>query len=161
MADTVPASAVRAKPSKALKDFFAEVNVGFLEDVFELRGHKWTMRTPTPDEESWSDRYTQADTAMSFISSQRLARLSVAIKAIDNTPLENMYEYNDDMPAEDKKLLAAEPERKRYWTYAQLMASLAADIPPPVVRELWTKYELLLKRQEAALSGAIATGPNS
>jgi hypothetical protein len=161
MADLIPASAGRAKPNKVLKDFFEEVKVGFLEDTFTLRGHKWTMRTPTPDEEAWADRSIQSDTAASFVSSQRIARLSIAIKAIDGTPLESMYEYQDDMSSEDRKLLNEQPERKRYWLYAQLLTSLASDIPPPVIRELWEKYETLIKRQEKALSEAVEAGPNS
>lgn len=159
MADEIAAGVGRAKPNKALKDFFAEVSVGFLEDTFELRGHKWTVRTPTPDEEAWADKYVQADTAMSFVSTQRLARLAVSIKSIDGNLLESMYDYPEDISSDDRKLLT-QPERKRYWVYAQFMASLSADVPPPVIRELWDKYEVLMKRQDEALKKAIETIPN-
>jgi hypothetical protein len=159
MADVIAAGFGRAKPNKALKDFFEEVKVGFLEDTFELRGHTWTIRTPTQDEESWADKYVQADTAMSFVSTQRIARLAVAIKSIDGNSIESMYSVPDDMSADDRKLLA-QPERMRYWTYAQFMASLSTDVPPPVIRELWQKYEMLTERQDAALKKAVEAGPN-
>lgn len=160
MADNIAAGVGRAKPSKVLKDFFAEVKVGFLEETFELRGHKWTMRTPTPDEEAWADRFVQTDSTMSFMSTQRITRLAVVIKAIDGTLLDALFDYPDDMTAADKKVLE-EPDRKRYWLYAQLMASLSTDIPPQVLRELWEKYETLTKRQDEALKEATELGPNS
>ena len=159
MADPA-AGAGRAKPNKALKDFLDEVKVGFIEETFVVRGHKWLMRTPTPDEEAWADKYVQADSAMSFVSSQRISRLAISIKAIDGTPLEAMYDFPEDMD-EDMRKAMKEPERKRYWAYSQLMASLAADVPPPVLRELWDKYDSLVKRQDVALSKVVEAGPNS
>lgn len=161
MADPTPAGAGRAKPNKVLQDFFDEVSVGFIEDTFKLRGKKWTIRTPTPDEEAWADRYIQPDSALSYIATQRISRLAVGIKSIDDVPLADLYSYPDDMTAEVRKTLDGDPDRKRYWLYSQLMASLAADVPPPIIKKLWEKYDALMSRQSKALDEAIDTGPNS
>jgi hypothetical protein len=161
MADPTPAGAGRAKPNKILQDFFAEVSKGFIEDTFKLRGKTWTIRTPTPDEEAWADKYVQPDSALSYVATQRISRLAVGIKAIDGTPLDGLYSYPDDMTVEIRKQLDADPDRKRYWLYGQLMASLASDVPPPVIKNLWEKYDALIGRQSKALEEAVATGPNS
>ena len=159
MADA-SAGAGRAKPNKILQDFFDDVKVGFIEDTFELRGKTWTIRTPTPDEESWADRYVQADTALAFVSTQRISRLAVAIKSINGVSIDGLYSYPDDMPTETRKLMDSDPDRKRYWLYGQLMASLASDVPPPVVKQLWDRYDALIDRQTKALSEVAEPGAN-
>jgi hypothetical protein len=150
----------KSKVHAALSKFKEEVKKGFLEKVVEIAGTKFTLQTPTEDEEVWSDTYTRPTSAISYMSSRRAPRLSVAIKKVNDIPISDIFTPSDSTSDEEKEKLK-EPETKRYWLYLQMMAFLAEEIPPPVVEKLYEAYEELLKERTSALDTVIGLSPNS
>jgi hypothetical protein len=160
MADTKPAD-LRAKRHKLLADFTDEVKVGFIEDTYEVRGHKWLIRTPTEDETCWADRYIQSSSPIAFVSSRRAPKLAVGIKALDGVPTSELFQYPTDMEDSVRTALDQDKAQKQYWLYSQMLTYLVESVPTPVVEELYAKYEELVKRQYKALEEAARPGPNS
>ena len=77
---------------KLLADLAAEVDQGFLEDTFDILGHKYTMRLLSDGETNWKNRYIDGlSSALSIISQRRAATLAIAIRIIDGHNVESLY----------------------------------------------------------------------
>ena len=154
------ADKVKAKLHAALSRFKEEVKKGFIEKTVEISGTKFTLHTLNEDEEVWADTYTRPTSPMSYLSSRRAPRLSVAIKAVNDVPVAELFTAPDDLSDDEKEKLK-DSSTKRYWLYLQLMAFLAEDVPSSVVEKLYAEYETLLKERDESLDAAIKQSPNS
>lgn len=159
MAD-VPNSDPRAKRHKVLDDFFAEVKKGSLSVVVEVQGAKFKLETPTEDDEVWADSFIRPSTTLSFFSSRRAPRLACAIREVNGVALSDLFTYPADMDKDTVARFDKDAVAKKYWLYSQLMWFLADSVPPPVIAELYGKYDELLKRRDAALSLAATADAN-
>ena len=150
----------QARRHSALKNFFEDVKKGFLKEDVVLAGHKFTIHTLNDEEESWSDGFIRSTSAVSYVSSRKDPRLSCAIKAVDDIPVDQLFEPDTSMSDSERERIK-EPTAKLYWLRLQLMLFLSKEIPPPVTDALYKKYEELSSKRDEALSTALKIGPNS
>jgi hypothetical protein len=154
------ADKTKAKLHTALSRFKEEVKKGFIEKTVTISDTTFTLHTPTEDEEVWADTYTRPTTPLSYLSSRRAPRLSVAIKKVNGVAIDDLFTLEDGATDEEKDRLK-DPQAKRYWLYLQLMAFLASDVPPPVMEKIYSEYEDLLKERDTSLKAATDESPNS
>lgn len=141
----------RAKRSAKLELLKEELKKGFIEEEFEVGGHKWRLRTLTEDDECWADTYLRTMSTAAILSSRKAPRLAVSIVSLDGELTKDMFGIPDDMPAEAKKDLQDNPVRFKYWLYDQMLYFLLEEGNRSFVNGLWEKYEALTtKREESA-----------
>lgn len=149
-----------APANKVWDDFLADVNKGFIEDTFTVHNHKFVMRTPSEDDEIWASTFVKANTPAAYQASRRVPALAIAIKSIDGVVTDKMFSYPDDMQENERKVYDTDTVQRHYWVCTQLMYKLA-QLPPPVVGELFVKYEDLVRRRNEALTEGIKQTKNA
>jgi len=136
-----------AKRHKLLQDIDTQIGGMEIDDTFEVAGNKYRMSTLTSDEEVWADSYCNMSSEISAFSSLRVPRLAASIKAIDGTPVEELFEFSDEMEKADIEYHSASQYRKRYWVMNQLMLWLG-DRSSKLTKELWANYTKLVERRD-------------
>jgi hypothetical protein len=142
--------------SGVLKDLESVLQKSYVEEIVEVGGFKFTLRTLTEDEEIWSDSHMKMDTKnpMLISTSKRDARLAAAIKAVNGVPVESMFKFKENADKDYntfKNETLADPIRHRNWVMAQMLWFLAANGFRNFIAELGDHYYRLAERQDEVL----------
>jgi len=136
---------------QSLMDFQKEMKSQLLEDTFEVRGKRWTMRLLNEEETLWATSMMNTSTIVTSAVSAQLAHLAMGIREIDGSPI---YEYfTEDWDKLEDRERAALLEMNRYalkYFVAEHMHSFLAEMPPEVTNDLWECWNKLLERREDA-----------
>lgn len=148
-----------APTPKVLAEFFNQVKKGFIDETVKVQGFEFVISTPTEDAETWADNFIKPNSPVAFLSSRRVPRLAVAIRSINGQPVDTMFSYPSGMTKAERDRIEESEDNKRYWVYSQLMAQLA-QLPPPVIEELYKHYSKLLDKRDTILSEVVGADPN-
>jgi hypothetical protein len=151
---------------QSLIDFQTEMKGLLLEDTFQVRGKRWTMRLPNEEEQTWITSMLNMSTTMSTYMSTRLAALAMGIKKIDGN---DIYDYfmEDWFKLEESERRALENMNKysRKYFVAEHLHEMLAEMPSEVINDLWEKWQELEDRrrsaQETAKKSSGETSPTS
>lgn len=139
--------AENSKKHKVLQDLKREIQIGFIDQDFEVKGHKFKIKTLNEEEETWSDQFIQASgTTYSMIVSARAPKLAVAITHVDGVPVSELFDYPDEWTVEQKRELDANPLRKKFWLRTQMMTFLQ-DLDRDTTVELFKAFKTLDDRR--------------
>jgi hypothetical protein len=141
-----------AKRHRILETIRKELAVGFLEKTVDIGEHKFHLRTLNEDDEVWADQFIRAITASSLISSRRAPRLAAAIKSIDGIPLEELFQYPDEMDKLVKVEMDNNKVAKKYWLYGQMLQFLTEDSIRVFIAQLFEAFEKLEEERGEALN---------
>jgi len=70
-------------------------------------GHVYTFKSLNEEEECWKDRYVQIDSPLAMASTKRAPILSIALRALDKVPVDQLFTDLVVLDEEDKKFLIA------------------------------------------------------
>jgi hypothetical protein len=136
-----------AKRNPVLLKLHEQLNGMKLDKSISVAGTDFYMTTLTSDESVWADSHTNMNTEISFLSSQRVPRLAASIKRINGKPVEELFEFPDDMSEEDRKYHSQNQYRKRYWVMSQMLSFLSEQ-SDPFIMDLWEHYATLIKDRD-------------
>lgn len=136
---------VTAKRHSVLDNLKKDLSVGRLEVEVTVSAHKFKIGTINEDLESWADRYISAVNMAAMLTSRRAPRVAAAIISIDDVPVSQLFQFQDDMPKEERKRLEDNPHLLEYWRRDQLMLFLAQEGNRQFIVEL---YEALIKLED-------------
>lgn len=142
---------VKAKKHPVLQALKQELAKGFIEDEFTISNHKFKLHTLNEDEETWSDSFVRPVSLTAAISSRKAPRLACSISALDGVPVDQLFQYPDDMKEDERKAMDENAVAKRYWVRDQMLYFLAEESFRPFINELAEKFNELEKRREEAL----------
>jgi hypothetical protein len=148
-------NAKRSAALSVLDDLADELDKGFLEGTFPIRGIQWTMRLLQDHERNWANGYLKATSLQSMVTSVRAPTLAIGIRKINGLDVEAFFiqtweEQAKVLSAVEKQILAAtNPYVKQYYFAEQLFAWLSIR-PPTFVQELWDKWMELENRRDEA-----------
>jgi hypothetical protein len=136
----------KEKLPKLLADLASEIDKGFLEEEFEVAGHKYKIRLLTDGEVNWKNRFIDGlSSALSMMSQRKSATLAIAIREIDGNavvdifrPEEGTKEFDiwKDMTAIERKFAAAK-------SLYDFLSNRTGDF----TGELFTKFAALEERR--------------
>jgi hypothetical protein len=135
-----------AKRNELLMNLSEQLSGMKVNTTAEIVGHKYYMETLTADESVWADSHTNMNSEVSFVSSQKAPRIAAAIKRIDGKPVEELFEFPEDMDEELKKYHTSTQYRKRYWVMAQIFTWLSEQADP-FIDALWTEYAAMADKR--------------
>ena len=137
------------KRNKLLNDINKQLGGLELETVYEFNDHKYRLKSLTNDEEIWSDTYANLGSEISAFTSLRSPRLAAAISHIDDIPVDDLFEFPDEMSEAEKKVHTGSKYNKRYWIMSQMLLFLG-DKPSNFINEMWKHYSenVMQKREE-------------
>jgi hypothetical protein len=141
----------KAKRHSVLEVLRQELSLGFLERTFELKGHKFVLRSPTEDDEVWADAFVRSNTPMAMLTSRKAPRLATSIKSIDGVGTVDLFPLPDDMQKEVKAELQKSPVQYRYWLYDQMLMFLSEESSRPFINDLFDAYEKMENDRNEAL----------
>lgn len=136
-----------------LDDLASELDKGFIEDTFDICGHKWAMRTLQDHERSWSAGYTRTQSMNSMLVSMRAPMLAIGIRSIDGLPIPKFFqsqwedESKDITEAARRVLESQNPYMMQYW-FAERLFVWLSQRPPSFVEKLWEAWLSLEKKRE-------------
>jgi len=147
-----------------LDDLAKELDEGFIEDVFEIRGILWHMRLLQDHERNWANGYVRTTSVNAMITSVRAPTLAVGIRAIGKLTTDGkkdlmgikdfflqqwLKEKGELDPVAQRILDNANQYVQQYW-FAERLFEWLSKRPPDFVNELWEKWSGLEKRREDA-----------
>jgi hypothetical protein len=123
-----------------------------IRDVFHLQKHSWEMQLLTEEESNWRNAHILASNKLAMLTSFRLPTLAIAIKKIDDLPLDQFFA--DEWEALDAQervdLQNMSKYAKKYFMAEHLMEFLSQR-PPDVIEDLFINgYNLLQEREQEA-----------
>lgn len=127
---------------------------GYLEDEFDLFGHKWKMRTLSEKEAVWRDSYIELSVNSSFLSGKRVPTLAVAIQEIDGKSIVNLFGKSKKKEEEvllKEMLSSSDFSNDPRFIAASEFKKWLDSMPVPVVDALYTAYSSLEKQSEIVL----------
>lgn len=141
-----------AKKHKVLQDLKREVQIGFIDQEFVVRGRKFKLKTLNEEEETWSDQFVQTGgTPYAMIVSSRSPKLAVSITHIDDVPVSDLFEYPEEWSKEQRADLDTNPLRKKFWLRTQMMQFLANDLDREFILELFKAFKELDDRRSEVI----------
>lgn len=150
--------AKRAAALTILDDLATELDKGFLEDTFDVSGHKWTMRLLQDHERNWANGFIRNTSLNAMLTSVRAPVLAIGIRAIDGIPIPVFFqkqweEESGELESLAKQMLEnSNPYIKQYWFAERLFQWLSLR-PPKFVEGLWEKWTALEGRRDKAEEG--------
>lgn len=137
-----------AKKHKILLDLKKEIQVGFIDQEFDIRGHKFKLKTLNEEEETWSDQFLlSTGTPYAMIVSARAPKLAVSITHIDGTSVADLFEYPEEWSPEQRRDMDTNALRKSYWLRTQLMTYLQKDMDRELIMDLFKAFQTLDERR--------------
>lgn len=133
----------------------------------EAFGTTYQIRTLEPWEETWADGLVPAGTAYQTGQAIPKAYLSVAIIAIDGSPIEAEFAVPDGLDPEMRKVLVDNKEILQDWRWRQVYQWVQHDLQPEVIEEIWKGYVALCMQRKSLmeslrpLSKGTPSGPSS
>jgi hypothetical protein len=143
-----------------LDDLAKVIDIGFIEDTFEVKGVLWKMRILNDHERTWANGYVRTVSVNAMLTSIKPATLAIAIRQI-GTPGGEMVDVEDfflkSYKDEEKALSEAEkavlsksnPYVRQYYFAEQLYVWLSHRTPE-FVQELWKCYDSMVERVSKA-----------
>lgn len=141
-----------------LQDLAAEVDQGFIEDTFEINGHRYLMRLLSDGETSWKNRYIDAfASALAMISQRKAPTLAVGIRAINGIKVTDIFKptANEDSSEEAKKEVKdweQMGELKRQFAAAEKLVDYLSKRPAEFTTGLYDKWQELEKRRDEVMT---------
>lgn len=134
-----------------LTDLSNELQGSLLEDTFEVRGRKFTMKLLNAEENMWRNARVDISSQYSALSSWKLPTLAISIRAIEGKPIEEAYKDKwDELDESTKSMLeTANKFAKKYFTADFLMQELS-QFPNDFIEELTACWEKLSGRSREA-----------
>lgn len=144
---------------KILADLAAEVDQGFLEETYEVKGHKYLLRLLSDGETNWKNRYIDGlASPLSMMSQRKSATLAVALRAIDGTDVISMY-APPAITADSTDVEKAESERwgrlnslDKQFEVARKLYEYIARRPAEFSTGLYAKFQELEERRDEVIS---------
>ena len=144
--------APRAKEHPLLKQLTGELRGCAMSETFDVAGHKYTLRSLSPLEESWADGHVDGQNLYQAGRNRRAPYVAAALEAIDGVNVRELFALpetgiepavrevylNNDMFLTD-------------WRRGQVLRFVAEDLQPEVLMQLWNSYLELAGRREEAL----------
>lgn len=155
---TTVTDAKRAAALNILDDLASELDKGFLEETFEVSGHRWTMRLLQDHERNWANGFIRNTSLNAMLTSVRAPVLAIGIRAIDDVPIPTFFQKQWEEESAELETLARQmletsnPYIKQYW-FAERLFVWLSQRPPKFVEGLWAKWTELEQRRDKAEEG--------
>jgi len=150
-------NAKRQSALNVLDDLASELDQGFLEETYTVKGVEWTIRLLNDHERNWANGYLRNASLTSMATSLRSPTLAIAIRKINGLSVEAFFtqkwqERETALSEVEKAILAATNQFVKQYFFAETLFKWLSERPPQFVQELWSKYTALDDRREAAES---------
>jgi hypothetical protein len=146
-----PYASLKAVPNSILNTLKSDLNKGEVEEEFDMLGHKWKVRVLDADARSWAFQFVNDNNVIAYGESLKAPQLAAALQAVDGIPVDELFQYPEDMKKEDKDLLSSNPLKKKYWVRNQLMLWIVENLDPTITNQVHKRYVKLAERRDAAL----------
>lgn len=141
--------------SQMLADLTAEIDKGFLEETYEVQGHKYRMRLLSDGENNWKARWMDAfGSALSILAQRKSATLAVSLKSIDEQDVLVLFAPKAP-PTDAAESVLADYEKwskgdalDRQFIVAKKIYNFLSQRPETFVTALYAEYEKLEKRRD-------------
>ena len=141
----------RAKAHPLLDSLGAQLTGTQTSDTFEVSGHKYTLRTLTPLEESWADGFVGGENLYQAGRNRRAPYVAAALEGVDGTSVRELFVLPENTPEDMRETYGKSPEAYADWRKREVLRWVREVMPPPVLGELWTAYQELEGRRTEAL----------
>lgn len=141
----------RAKTHPLLDSLGAQLGGTTTSETFEVSGHKYTLRTLSPLEESWADGFVAGENLYQAGRNRRAPYVAASLEAIDGTSVRELFVLPENTPDDMKETYARSPEAISDWRRREVLRWVREVMPPPVLAELWVAYQELEKKRTEAL----------
>lgn len=148
----------RSAALSILDDLASELDKGFLEESFDIAGHKWTMRLLQDHERNWANGFVRNTSLNAMLTSVRAPVLAIGIRSIDGVPIPQFFQQQWESEAAELETVAqqmlesANQYVKQYW-FAERLFKWLSMRPPSFVEQLWAKWTDLESRRDKAEDG--------
>jgi hypothetical protein len=143
---------------KLLQDLSAEIDQGFIEDTFEVQGHKYKLRLLSDGESNWKNRYIDGlSSALSLMSQRKSATLAIAIRAIDANDVVTLFAPtvptadSDDAAKKEYEEWTKATKLERQFNVAKKMYDFLSQRPNDFTTELFDGYSKLEDRRKEVI----------
>lgn len=140
-------------PKLILLDLQKELSGELLEETFDLRGKKFTLRLLTESETGWVYSFVNVGSLgqAATLLGARLAMLAVGLRAIDGYTVEELLEgVWDGMGEEKRRECLANNHHQKKFALASIFMEQLSEYPPAFISELQEKWQRLEARRNEA-----------
>jgi hypothetical protein len=164
MGKTIIEESKKKAAESILDDLATELDKGYQEDTFQVRGVYWKMRLLQDHENNWANSYQRTNSALALLSSRRAPVLAIGIREIGTADADgkiSMLSVKEFFLAQWKKERGELDEIsqkildqsnllvQQYW-FAEKLFDWLSKRPSEFIQALWSKWQLLEERREAA-----------
>lgn len=136
-----------AKKHPLLAQVSAAVNGETPRDTVKIGKFEFTLEAPSAEAEEWANTQAKGENMTSALLSMRAPSVSIALRAIDGVPVEQLFEPGEDMDKDVKAALMRDARALRRWTWNAVYEWLLEECNPAVVDALYKTYGTLAQKQ--------------
>jgi hypothetical protein len=140
-----------AKRHPLLAEVSAAVNGEVPRESVKIGKFEFTLEAPSAEGEEWANAQSKGESLAATMLSMRTPSVAVSLRAINNVPVEQLFEPGDDMDKDVKTLMLKEPRAMRRWLWAAVYDWLLVECNPAVVDALYKVYSGLAQKQREVL----------
>jgi hypothetical protein len=137
-----------------LRDLEVQMGGAQIRDTVETCGHKYTLETLWPWEESWADGYVNGINFYQTGRNRRTPYIAAALRAIDGVSVSELFKLPANTPQEMLDTFEKQPDLLAAWRRDAVFQRISGPQPllsPPVLAEIWIFYQELEERRNASL----------
>jgi hypothetical protein len=151
----------RAKRARIIQDITTQLRGTHLQDSFEHYGHTYTLSTLEPMEEGWAEEQVVGVNAFQFGKAVRAPRLAAALRAVDGTPVKDLFEMPTEMDPNIRGLITGSKEATEAWLRSEINLWIQEDWQPELITALYDNYLALGQRRAQSLEHLRPTPPTT
>lgn len=121
------------------------------ETKVEVLGHSYSLRLLKPEAQDWVASMTAGQTFAAVLNNARKPTLACALFSIDDTPIEVLFQPDEDMKLDMREFLSANADAMRDWRREAVLAFLSEDLNTYVVDALYSAYSKLAGEHREAM----------
>lgn len=140
-------------PKRILLDLQRELSGELLEETFEIRGKKFTLRLLNESETGWVYGFVSVSSIgqAATLLGARLAMLAIGVRAIDGYTVEELLEgVWSDMDEVKKREYLSNNHNSKKFALAAIFKEQLSEYPPSFISELQEKWQGLEARRNEA-----------
>jgi hypothetical protein len=142
---------MKAKRHPLLAELTNAVSGRLPEETIEVLGHAYTIKLAKPEADDWVAGQTEGSTISAALLNARKPTLAVTLVAIDQIPVEQLFQPGDDLDPEVKELLHRDAKRMRDWRRGEILEWLREEVDPFVIDTLYNAVTKLSTKHKEAM----------
>lgn len=144
---------MKAKRHALLAEITSALEGRLPEDRVEILGHKYLIRLLKPEGEDWAASRTDGSSLAASLLNARKPSVAAAIIAIDEVPVEKLFEPGADMELALREMLASNARALRDWRRSEVLEWLSEEMDPYVLETLYSAYSKMASKHREAMRG--------